>query len=117
MVRAGAMRHRVELQVRSTIQDTAGETQTVWNVFAKRRAAIQRTPGAEVFTSAQRGARVPVILHLRWLDGVTESMRLVFTCPCCVARGVHDIKSAIDPSNGLKEELLITAEEHPEEAA
>lgn len=115
MVREGDMRHQVELQVRTTIQDAAGEQTNTWNLFAKRRAAIQRTPGQEVFASAQRGARVPVIIRIRWLAGVTDAMRLIFRCACCADRGVHDVKSAIDPP-GLREELVITAEEHPEEA-
>lgn len=115
MVREGDMRHQVELQVRTTVQDGAGEQSPVWNVFQKRRAAIQRTPGGEVFASAQRGARVPVILRLRWLEGVTTAMRLLFKCNCCLDRGVHDVKSAVDPS-GLREELVITAEEHVEQS-
>lgn len=116
MVRAGDMRHRVRLEVQATQQDAAGQPVIIWNIFAERRAAIDRTPGREVFASAQRAARVPVILRLRWLEGVTEGMRLVFTCGCCADRGPHDVKSAIDQA-GLREELLVTAEEHPEEAA
>lgn len=115
MIRAGAMRHRVRLLVQATQQDATGQPVNTWNIFAQRRAAFDRTPGREVFASAQREARVPVILRLRWLDGVTEGMRVVFTCGCCSGRGVHDVKSAIDPA-GLREELLIAAEEHPEEA-
>jgi len=107
------MRHQVQLQVRSTVQDPAGEPIHAWNIFATRRAAIQRTPGQEIFASAQREGRVPVVLKLRWLDGVTDAMRLIFLCRCCSGRGVHDIKSPIDP-DGRREELLITAEEHVE---
>lgn len=116
MVRAGDMRHRVRLEVQTTQQDAAGQPVNTWNIFAERRAAIDRTPGREVFAAAQRDARVPVILRLRYLEGVTAGMRLVFTCGCCSGRGVHDVKSAPDPT-GLREELLITAEEHPEESA
>lgn len=115
MVRSGEMRHVVELQVRSTVQDAAGERAHTWNIFAKRRAAIMRTPGQEVFASAQRAARVPVVIRMRWLAGVTDAMRLVFRCGCCAARGVHDVKSAI-AEEGRNEELVVTAEEHPEES-
>lgn len=115
MVRSGDMRHVVELQVRSTVQDAAGERANVWNVFTKRRAAIMRTPGNEVFASAQRAGRVPVVVKMRWLAGVTTSMRLLFRCGCCSGKGVHEVKSAIDEA-GRNEELVVTAEEHPEEA-
>jgi head-tail adaptor len=115
VINAGAMRHQVELQVRSTVQDAAGERADVWNVFAQRRAALMRTPGQEVFAAAQRAGRVPVVIRMRWLAGVTDAMRLVFRCGCCAGRGVHDVKSAIDEA-GRNEELVVTAEEHPEEA-
>lgn len=108
MVRAGPMRHRVTLEVRSTVQDTAGQQVQVWNVFARPRAALDRTLGKEIFASAQRAGRVPVVFRLRWLEGVTTAMRLIFDGK------VHDIVSAVDQA-GLKEEMVITAEEHSEE--
>lgn len=104
-MQAGPMRHQVQLQARTMVQDSAGQQQEVWNVFATKRAAVQRTPGAEVYASAQRGGRVPVIFRLRRLDGVLPGMRLIFEGK------VHDIISAIPQGQGLKEELLITAEE------
>jgi len=113
VIRTGDYRHVVEIQVRSEVKDAAGEAADTWNVFARRRAAIQRTPGDEVFASAQRGGRVPVVLRLRWMEGVRTAMRLVFRCGCCAGRGVHDVKSAI-AADGRNEEMLITAEEHTE---
>lgn len=104
MVRAGAMRHVATIQQRSTEQDASGEPLNTWTTFAVRRCAIERTPGAEVFASAQRGGRVPVVVRMRYLAGVTPAMRLV------LGGKVHNILSAPDQA-GLKEELIITAEE------
>ena len=106
-MRAGDMRHSVRLELRTTLQDAAGEPLTTWNLFAERRAAVERSPGREVWASAQRSARVPTIFRLRYLDGVTPAMRLLFDGK------VYDILSAIDQA-GRGEELLITAEEHVE---
>lgn len=104
MVRAGEMRHQVVIQQRSTTQDSAGEASTVWTTFAAVRAALERAPGREVWASAQRSGRVPVVFRLRYLADVTPAMRIYF------AGKVHNILSAVDVA-GRKEELLITAEE------
>ena len=107
-MRAGDMRHQVRLEERTTLQDAAGEPQLTWNLVAERRASIERSPGREVWASAQRSGRVPTVFRLRYLDGVTPAMRLIFDGK------VYDILSAIDQA-GRGEELLITAEEHVEE--
>lgn len=110
MMRAGPMRHRVTIQERSAAVDAAGQPLNTWTTFASRWAAIERTPGNEVFASAQRNGRVPVVFRLRYLSGVMPSMRLVF------GTKVHNILSAIDQA-GMGEELLITCEELVEESA
>lgn len=109
MVRAGEMRHSVRLEQRTTQQDAAGQQEATWLLFAERRAAIQRTPGSEVFASGARNARVPTVFRLRYLAGVTPAMRLVH------AGKVFNILSAID-QGGRGEELIITSEELVEAA-
>jgi head-tail adaptor len=107
-INAGAMRDQVQVQQRSTVQDTAGEPQTIWSVFATVRAEVIRMPGKEVWDAVTRNGRVPTTWKLRFLDGVFPKMRLVSR------NKVYDIVSAIDPT-GRREELLITAEELVEE--
>jgi head-tail adaptor len=109
MVRAGDMRHQFQIQRRSSTRDAAGEQVLTWIEFASRRAAIQRTPGAEVFASAQRNGRIPTVVRMRFVAGVTPAMRIVGLCPCHLNK-VFDIK---DPTNvdGRGEELVIVAEE------
>lgn len=109
MVRAGDMRHQVRIETRSTTQDAAGEQQNTWTLFAERRAAVERSPGSEIWASAQRRGRVPTLFRLRHLTGVTPAMRLVFESK------IYDIISVVD-QGARKEELLITAEEHVESA-
>lgn len=107
MVRAGDMRHEVTLQLRTTVQDAAGEPHDSWNHFATRRAAMTRSAGAEVWAAAGRNGRVPTQFRLRYLAGVLPEMRL--TC-----RGkLYDIISAVDP-DGRGAELVIMAEERVE---
>lgn len=104
----GELRHKVQIQTRSTVQDSAGEPQLVWNLFATRRAALERTPGKEVFTSNERQGRVPTTFRLRYLAGVLPAMRLLH------GTHVYDILSAIDP-DGMGAELVVTCELHVEE--
>ncbi len=104
MVRAGAMRFQVVLMQRATTQDAAGETLNTWSAFATRRAAIQRTPGTELFAAAGRNGRVPTVFRLRWLEGVTPGMRVEYDSR------LFNIISAVDQEE-IGEELVITAEE------
>lgn len=104
MMRTGQMRHQVVIQVRSTAQDTYGEQVQSWTEFATRRALVERSRGSEIWASAQRSGRVPVVFHLRYLDGVTPGMRVLFD------GRVHNILSAID-QEGRGEELILTTEE------
>lgn len=104
MVRAGAMRHQVTIQSRSTTQDAAGEQLDTWSTFATRRASLQRTTGREAFAAVQDNGRVPTVFELRWVAGVLPGMRLVHDTQ------VYNIVSAIDPDNGLKARLVIACD-------
>ncbi len=111
MIRAGAMRHVVSIERRSDELDASGGQLNVWTTFAQRRAAVESTPGREVWAAAQRQGRAPTVFRLRWLDGVLPSMRVRW------GDRLFNITSAIDPDNGLKVALVITADELVEEAA
>lgn len=107
MIRAGEYRHQIIIQRRSTEQDSAGETLNTWTQFASRRASVAWTPGSEVFAAAQRAARAPVVFEIRYLEGVTEDMRVVF------GGVVHNITSVVD-QGGLHEKLIISTVRTPE---
>jgi SPP1 family predicted phage head-tail adaptor len=108
-MRPGAMRHRVTIQRRSTAVDAAGGVRDTWEDVATRWASLDRATGSEVWASAQRSGRVPVVLRLRYLSGVLPGMRLLYD------ERLHNILSAVDQA-GRREELIITAEELVEEA-
>lgn len=103
-IRAGELDTRISIEARSTTQDATGEPDTTWDVFAERWASIERTPGSELWGSAQRNGRVPTIFRLRCLAGVMPAMRVV-------AQGrVFDVKSVVRPSGRSGEMLLVTDE-------
>jgi SPP1 family predicted phage head-tail adaptor len=103
------MRHRVTLQQRSEVLDTAGGVRDAWVDYAQRWASMDRAAGREVWASAQRSGRVPAVFRLRYLAGVVPGMRLVFD------GRLYNVLSAVDQA-GRREELVITAEELVEEA-
>jgi SPP1 family predicted phage head-tail adaptor len=98
------MRHRVTIQQRSAVRDAAGGVRDAWEDVATRWASLDRATGSEVWASAQRSGRVPVVLRLRYLSGVLPGMRLLYD------ERPHNILSAVDQA-GRREELIITAEE------
>ena len=102
------MRHRVTIQRRATGTDAAGGVLNSWEDFASRLASIDRAVGSEVWASAQRSGRVPTVFRLRYLEGVTPAMRLLF------GGQAYNITSVVD-QEGRKAELVITAEELVEE--
>ncbi len=107
------MREVVRIDRRSTTQDAAGEPLLSWTPFTPPlRAAIERTPGREVWSSSERQGRIPTVFKLRYLDGVLPEMRLVLRA--VAGEKVFNILSAIDP-DGMRAELVIAAEELVEE--
>jgi SPP1 family predicted phage head-tail adaptor len=104
MIRIGDMRHQIRIEERSLTQDASGERVATWSTFVERRASVERAPGSEVWSSAQRNARVPTLFKIRYHAGVVPGMRLIHESR------TYDILSAID-QKGMRQELLISAQE------
>lgn len=104
-IRAGELDTRIRIEQRSTAQDAAGEPAAAWTEVATRWASIERTPGSEVWASAQRNGRVPTVFRLRYLAGVVPSMRVVLG-----ETRVYDIRSVVRPSGRAPDMLLVTDE-------
>jgi SPP1 family predicted phage head-tail adaptor len=103
-IRAGDLDTRVRIERRSTVQDAAGEPALAWELVAERWASIERTPGSEIYASAQRNGRVPTVFRLRYLADVVPAMRLI-------AQGrVYDIRSVVRPRGRASDMLLVTDE-------
>jgi SPP1 family predicted phage head-tail adaptor len=108
VIRAGEYRHQISIQFHNTDRDEVGQFVDNWYELGLVRAALERAPGREVWASAQRGGRVPVIFRIRYIDNVEPSMRVVFDSRTHKILSVHD-------ATGLKEELILTTEELTEE--
>ncbi len=115
MVNAGAMRHQVRIEKRSTTQNAAGEQLLTWSLVVERRAALERAPGGEVWSAAGRNARVPTVFRMRY-EALVYAALLAAETRLVFGGKAHDIVSVVDPT-GLKAEMLVTTQEHVEEAA
>lgn len=104
MIRTGQMRHRIRVEQRVSTRDEAGGAADTWAEVVTIWAAIERTPGLELFASAARDSRVPTVFRCRYREDLNPAMRIIY-------RGkVHDIHSIADPE-GRRAEILIVSRE------
>jgi SPP1 family predicted phage head-tail adaptor len=77
-IRAGKLRHEIEIQQPSETQDAYGEPTGSWSTFAAVRASVEPLQGREFFASQQMQAEVTTRFRIRWISGVSPSMRILF---------------------------------------
>jgi SPP1 family predicted phage head-tail adaptor len=77
-MRAGTLRHRVEIQQAEITRDSFGDEQEVWTAHATVWAAILPLVGREYFTAQQTVNEEMFRLQMRYVPGVQPAMRLVF---------------------------------------
>lgn len=106
MTNSGRMRERIKIQLRSTIQDAAGEESPTWSTVAERNAEKLALPGNEIWSSKERSARVPTIFRMRFPKEfeVKPQMRVIHKSK------IYDIISAVD-EDGLGVDLLVSCDE------
>lgn len=79
MMRAGDLRHRVEIQEPSDSRDAHGGITRTWNTVATRWARIEPLSGRELFQAQQVEARTRVRITMRPYAALTETHRIVWT--------------------------------------
>lgn len=104
MIRAGELDTRIRIEKPSTAQDDHGQPLAKWSTVAEVWASVARTPGSEVWASAQRNARVPTVFRLRARGDVSPEMRVIH------GSRVLDIRSVVAPS-ARSDEMLLVCEE------
>jgi SPP1 family predicted phage head-tail adaptor len=77
-MRAGPLRHRIEIQTRATTLNAAGEPTGTWSTYAEAWAAIWPIRGLEYFSARQEQDAVTHKVRIRYLSGVTPEMRVKF---------------------------------------
>jgi SPP1 family predicted phage head-tail adaptor len=75
---AGEFRHRVDVQSKTEGRDAHGGFTESWSTDATRWAMVKPLVGREFTESNQTDARVTHRVTMRFYDGLTEDMRLLF---------------------------------------
>jgi SPP1 family predicted phage head-tail adaptor len=82
-MRAGALRRRATLQVRSTAVDTAGGQLTVWTDLYTVWCSLEPSSGRELHAAQVMQLEQPMTVMLRWQQELSDpkvvaAMRLVY---------------------------------------
>jgi len=77
-MRAGPLRHRIEIQIASTAQNAAGEPAGTWLTSLSAWAAIWPLRGSEYLTASQDRSSVTHKVRVRYLSGITPKNRIKF---------------------------------------
>lgn len=102
IVDPGAMRHRITVETPSDVRNSVGETSQTWAVFATRWANVQPITYSEQTRRGQIGGSTSYQVNLRYLAGLTASMRLVWPAR---SNMVLYISSIVEVGNKEEHEL------------
>jgi SPP1 family predicted phage head-tail adaptor len=78
MIDAGKLRERVTVQQASESRNALGETVLSWATFAERWASVEGVSSRELLQYGQQQIEVSHRVRMRWLSGLTQSMRIVW---------------------------------------
>ena len=100
MMDAGTLRERVTVQQASESRNALGETVLSWATFAERWASVEGVSSRESLAYGQQQISVSHRVRLRYLTGLTQSMRLVW-------RGrTLEIVSLLEHGNRSEHEII-----------
>jgi len=100
MIDAGSLRERVTVQQASESRNALGETVLSWATFAERWASVEGVSSRELLQYGQQQIEVSHRVRMRYLTGLTQSMRLVW-------RGrTLEIVSLLEHGNRSEHELI-----------
>jgi len=77
-MRSGQLRQALVIQRATETRDTYGQAVTTWSKFVEVYGSLQPISGRERVLSAQTVAEATYRARIRWLDGLTEKMRIRF---------------------------------------
>ncbi len=77
-IRAGQLRHSIEIQRRHTATDNMSDASEEWVTVVKPVAAsIEPLSGRELYASQQHNSEITVRIRIRYRPGITADMRVV----------------------------------------
>ncbi|MFT6496253.1 MAG: SPP1 family predicted phage head-tail adaptor [Cycloclasticus pugetii] len=102
-MRAGRLRHKVEIQQATESQDSTGAIVETWATFLTLRASYEPKTAKESYQSSQEFAQSSAMFRTRYRSGVTTKMRLLFD------NRLFDIEGVVDMyGRGREMQILCT---------
>jgi SPP1 family predicted phage head-tail adaptor len=103
-MRAGALRHRVEIQSRSMSLSDTGSPSYTWSRHARAYADIQPNTGRESEIASEIAAVQTHLVRIRYVQGVTPRMRILW------GTRTFDINSVVNVGERGRELQLLCTE-------
>lgn len=103
-MRAGRLRHKIEIQHSVETQDSIGAVVNNWQTFTQTRASYEPKTGKEAYAAMQEHAETSAVFRLRFRKGITAKMRLIYD------GRIFDIESVVDMYGRGRELQLMCVE-------
>ena len=104
-ISAGKLRELLVIETPTEARNALGETTQTWSEFARRRASVDTISYSEQSRRGQIGGSTSYQVNLRYLEGLTGSMRLIWP-----ARGGLTLYISSVVEKGNREEHELTCE-------
>lgn len=104
-MQAGKLRHRVEIQVRETTQDSFGDALLDWRTIATVWAQVEEESGSEKWQATSQRADAARSVTIRYRPGIIPRHRLLLS-----GFRVLNIESVTD-AEGRRRELKLSCRE------
>lgn len=89
-MQAGRLRHRIAIQRPVETKDSYGGVTVTWATFASVSAAYYPLRGTELVAAQAINARVSGDWVIRYLQGITPKMRILFGARIFLINGITD---------------------------
>ncbi|MDD5359488.1 MAG: phage head closure protein [Sulfurovaceae bacterium] len=103
-MRVGPLNRFITIEQSQQTRDGAGGFINTWSEFTKAWAAINPVSGSSKYVSAERHSEATHQITIRWLDGVTPKMRVVY------GTRIFEILSAPNIAERNKQIIIIAKE-------
>jgi len=77
MIRAGRLRHRLELQTKTETRTSTGDVSMAWTTNSTVRGAIEPLTGREFVAASQTQNEVPVKILIRYHSTISDTWRIL----------------------------------------
>ena len=77
-MRAGSMRHRIEIQVYSDIENEVGEMTKDWSTYIYLWSEKKQLRGSNTYEDNKEGIEYTYRFKIRYREDLNESMRIIY---------------------------------------